>query len=70
MVDKQSMPDNTQRDVENDFAELEAQLAECGPGVLDIMNLYGQAELTIKSAADYFSIINPSPIVSTSNTSG
>jgi hypothetical protein len=64
------MANDTAQDVEKEFAELEAQLAQCGPGIIDIMKIYGQSESAIQPASDYFSIMNPAPIVSTSNTSG
>lgn len=70
MIDNQPMSDDTTSEIETEFAELEAQLAECGPGVIDIMRLYGEAENNIQSASNYFSIMNPSPVLSTSNTSG
>ncbi len=43
----------TEGEIEKHLADLEAQLAQSNPGILDVMLVYGNAEAAVRQAADY-----------------
>lgn len=63
-----------EREVENEvtnaFRQLEEELVQGHPGVLDVLRVYGAYEDAIRQAEAYFAALDPIPTFSTSNTSG
>jgi hypothetical protein len=55
--------------VEADFSFMEEALSSSNPGILDILQVYGEQEAAIRQASDYLAILNPSPIFFTTDRS-
>lgn len=62
--------DEVKKQVEEDFAGMEAALKSTNIGVLDLLQVYGGLEMALLQADAYLSLLNPiSPTFFTTDTS-
>ena len=55
--------------VQGEFDEMEQQLANANPGVLDILQVYGDCEAAVRQADEYLAVVRPRPVLVTSDRS-
>jgi len=62
--------EQVEAEVGADFAKMEQALAAASPGVLDVLEVYGQAEAVIRQAEQYLSPDPVAPVFFDTDTSG
>lgn len=55
--------------VEADFASMEEALASKNPGILDVLQVYGNYEVAIRQAESYLTALAPRSLFSTTDRS-
>jgi hypothetical protein len=55
--------------VEADFAFMEEALSSSNPGIMDMLQVYGEQEAAVRQASDYLAILTPSPLFLTTDRS-
>jgi hypothetical protein len=55
--------------VEADFLALDAAASALSPGLLDIMEVYGQYEIAVRQANVYLGLLSPTPAATTAASS-
>jgi len=56
--------------IERDFAQMEQAVANTGPGVWDVLQVYGGFEIALRQAYNYLDLLNPtSAVFSTTSSS-
>jgi len=61
--------EDVKKQVEAEFRAMEQALAALNPGVLDVIQVYGDYEMAIRQAEDYLSASNPRPTFYTTDQS-
>jgi hypothetical protein len=56
--------------VESDFGSLEGSLKVTNPGILDVIEVYGNYEAAVREANSYLLSLAPRPVFFTTDSSG
>ncbi len=55
--------------VDADFTAMEKALASSNPGIMDLLQVYGDQEAVVRQASDYLAILTPRPSFFTTDRS-